>query len=129
MDKEIKQRIESYLDTLEKGANTATEFAIEQAPLVVQEFLAWEFWSNVTIAAFSLAAFIVAALALKFIRKVSLKKPFDDCDFFIVFVGSAISLAAIIISTLAFASSTRHAVKAKVAPRIIILEKVRELTR
>jgi hypothetical protein len=46
MDEATKQALNQFVQDIVKGAQATAHFAVEQTPLVVQEWLNWIFWSN-----------------------------------------------------------------------------------
>lgn len=125
MNPEIADRLTKYLDTLEKGLDKAGDFIAEQAPLVVQELLAWRFWE---------AAMLAVVLALGVLLCIALWKPakhfqiddYDECGP----LFARIILATTITVMTGFAIQNGiAAVKVKVAPRLIVLEEVRHLAK
>jgi hypothetical protein len=63
VNEEVKSRMLEYLQQFESGVKSAAEFSAEQAPLVVQEFLAWEFWGAVLLACGFLLASMCSLIA------------------------------------------------------------------
>ena len=120
-NEEIKAAIVEYLKTFENGLKKAGDFSMEQVPLVIQEFLAWQFWGNVTACCSFCLAILITAVIHKYvgkrIRSGSEAMVLNHllCGFVVV-----ITIPGIIISFVA-------ALKVTVAPRLVILEKISEL--
>lgn len=122
INEEIKQKMVEYLQSFEAGMKKAGEFSAEQAPLVVQEFLAWEFWGAVFIA----AGFLFMAVILTIILIVVYCRRTDEFERFMIGVfGGAPVLALYIASGIA----THDALKVTIAPRVVVLEKISELVK
>jgi hypothetical protein len=128
MNEEIQQRISSYLDAIEKHAQGAGEFATEQAPIVAQEYLSWMFWnSTIIIAACALVITVCACIVYMSVRSiVRTKDPWDDHPeaLFLVF-----PIMFIFFSVVHTVDNIQVSVKVKVAPRVVLLEKVAELSK
>lgn len=123
MDEEIKRRITSYLDELEKATKTTGEFVSEQAPLLVQEYLNWYFINNLFHAVICL---VIAMILVRCVFKYyHLTYRLSDGDraplqFIIIAVTCLISGGL----TIASISSVHLAIKVKIAPRVVLLEEV-----
>jgi hypothetical protein len=128
MNEELQRRISSYLDAIETYAQGAGEFATEQAPLVAQEYLSWMFWSSLlTIAACALVITVCTCIMYSAVRYiVRSKDSWDDHPqaLFLVF-----PIMFIFFSAVHAVDNIHVAVKVKVAPRVVLLEKVVELSR
>lgn len=122
INEEIKQKMVEYLQTFEAGVKKAGEFSAEQAPLVVQEFLAWEFWGNAIPAVVVLVLMLTAMIVTAVIWKKS-----DDIDWR---MGSGLVTGlGVLFLTIPFCITASNACKVAVAPRIVVLEKISELVR
>lgn len=119
---EVKQKMIEYLQTFEQGVKRAGEFSAEQAPMVVQEFLAWEFWGNAIPAVLVLLIMLTAVISTAVIWKKS-----DDIDWR---MGSGVvTVLAVVFLTIPFSITASQACKVAIAPRIVVLEKISELVR
>jgi len=122
MKRSSKKMVE-YLQTFEDGVKKAGEFSAEQAPLVVQEFLAWEFWSHSVGAVVCGAAIIAIALV---IRKIwSVTASFDELRF----GGTLFGGMACVGLAVGVCVNSYCAGKVAVAPRIVVLEKIATLVK
>lgn len=122
INEEIKQKMVEYLQTFEAGVKKAGEFSAEQAPLVVQEFLAWEFWGNAIPAVLVLLIMLTALVSTAVIWKKS-----DDIDWR---MGSGlITGLSVLFLTIPFSITASQACKVAIAPRIVVLEKISELVK
>lgn len=123
INEEIKQKMVEYLQTFENGVKKAGEFSAEQAPLVVQEFLAWEFWSHFAGAVLCLFTLLTIGVVLWKIMKAT--KPFDELRFAGCLIGGMSSVGLAI----GLMVNSYCAGKVAVAPRIVVLEKISELVK
>ena len=118
------QRFDRFLDALESGINTASDFASEQAPMVVQEYLAWQFWYGVSMATGGLAiVLLIFILWLIFARILDWDWE-DGCLGPMTFIFVLISLFPVGLSVEGITKSA----KVTIAPRVMVLEKIAELS-
>lgn len=101
------------------GIVKAVDFAQEQAPLVVQEFLAWKFAQA---AIWTIIATIGLLIIGYIIKKCFSKSWLDDSDG--LSVEGAVIATVIFLSLLfvKFVPNVEQMVKVKVAPRVFIIE-------
>ena len=95
---------------------------MDQAPLYIQELLAWEFWSSSIYAGVFLVATIVVFFVLKKLFKVVGN---DDLVVPVIIV----SVIAAVLLPFGFITSVRDAVKVKVAPRVVLVEKIQSVLK
>ena len=127
MNEEIQQRITKYLDAIEASAQGAGDFVSEQAPMVAQEYLAWVFWSS----ALGAVGLMVAGVT-GLVFSVLFLKQFLKNKEFIEHPEAMLTAIPIIIAGLAVGVGLQNAgtaLKVSVAPRVVLLEKVSELSR
>lgn len=126
MNDELEKKLVEYMAGLESRLKTAEDFAVEQLPDVIQQWLAWELWSSVTLAALFL---LVAACIGIFVKKFwKFAGDFDSVDR--AFARGIVSILGTIVMAgflVAAGSNVYWAVKVSVAPKIVILEKVSQL--
>jgi len=123
INEEVKQKMIEYLQSFEAGIKKAGEFSAEQAPLVVQEFLAWEFWS-------SFVAFLICSLLTAITLGVSAwwwKNDKSDLETKCLVV--LIPVLACVFMQIPVWTNAYNAGKVAVAPRIVVLEKISELVK
>lgn len=127
MNEELQDRIAKYLDALEMSATNAGQFAIEQAPLVAQEYLAWCFYSALVVAVALLAAGSLGLGATFFACRRYVKgKDITDCPEIMLSIIPTLISACMVTASVERAAA---ALKVAVAPRVVLLEKVAELSR
>lgn len=123
----VQERIESYLDAIESSG----EFVVEQAPLVAQEYINWVFWQSTiyacVFAVASVATIVPAAVISwkmwKAEKKDVIEKGLPPLSPFPVAVGVILSFIFLVPLVINLMSAT----KAVVAPRVVLLEQIREL--
>lgn len=109
----------SSIETLQKWIDTGSSFVAEQAPLFIQEYLTWEF-TEATIFA---VIFFLLSIATGKSTHWWFKRDKDwHTAFPIILMFMSVFCA---IATIGY---TRHAIKVKVAPRVVLMEKVKELS-
>lgn len=121
MNEELQTRITQYLDAIESSAETAGDFVVEQTPLLAQEYLAWMFWSNVFIAALTLLVAAVCGLICYLLIRASKKHPGVLAE--AVFLSGFFGLVCVAIAC----TAAYDAIKVTVAPRVVLLEAVKDL--
>lgn len=125
MNEEIQAKLAQYMQYLEDGLKTGADFTAEQAPLVVQEILAWEFIQYVV---YGLAFLVPIMILLAGIYKLS--KYWNHSDEDTAFPSILVSILFSVIAIGLFigvASNTMGALKVTYAPRLVIIEKAADL--
>lgn len=121
MNEELKNQLSTFLskalDIAEKGIDTAGE----QIPALLQEIVYWQISSNSILFVFGI---ILSFVAYKTARSINLEKDFDDpC----IILSKAILLISSGIGCVPLLVCSLDAVKALVAPRLVILEYLKGL--
>lgn len=121
MNEKTETNINEAIDWLQKTAEGVQDFAVEQAPLYCKEVVAWQLWSSLIWAVFGLLVVIIAVYLIgRCIRS------FRDKDE--ICVGFGLGGAVLMVAGLfPLLGGTMDAVKAAVAPRIVIIEHLRGL--
>jgi hypothetical protein len=125
MNEDLKTKLLEYLDKLDSGVKTATDFSVEQAPLVIKEYLDWIFWFNTTWGLVWLTICMVIILAAATVVKLALKDEEYGAAALITLM-TAVVLIIPIYWTIAY---TLEAIQVVIAPRIVLLEKISELIK
>lgn len=106
------------------GVAQAVDFALQQTPLVVQEFLSWKMGDAIFNCIFySIAVIILLSIFIWAMKKVKVLRFHDDItivySFILVFcIGLAVA------STITIKSNVETIIKIKLAPRVYIIEYV-----
>jgi hypothetical protein len=106
----------------------AVDFTMEQAPLVVKEYVTWIFWSAV-INAIMWVICITALICLSVFIWKRAKGIDDDCARGFTYALSLALLIPAFFMVGDVGSNTKEAVKAAVAPRVLLIEKATEMVR
>lgn len=131
MTPELQQRLGAVLDYIGDVAKGATDFTAEQAPLVAREVVMWGVWSN-TILAVGLFLAVVPLLLLAKKSGKACKTLIDENSEMCVPVGVATAIligGAVACTCVAAFSATPKAIKASVAPRLYLVEWVKEAAK
>lgn len=135
MEEELKGRLLKYLDSVESKVSDATDFVLDQAPALAQEIIRWEIASNslyfcIAIAG-ALAVFKGQWMLLRFVRAGTDAGKIRECDLeFILpvslFFPPVIMLGLLIPSLCCYPN---RILKAAIAPRLVIAEKIGDLVK
>lgn len=127
MSTDLNQLLVTGLEWLKQ----AGEFTAEQAPLVVQEYLAWELTSNIYLIVFWAVmltlSLVLANAGLRTWRAGISDQCFDKQALAVATI--VLALVASLISFVGAAVSGYRAVKVSVAPRVVLIEKFSELVK
>lgn len=128
-EKSLKDNLPALFEWVKETANTTGQFIQEQTPLLIQEYLNWVFWNNV-ITVFVILLFLIPSLiiSVKTLRKTNFLGCFDH-NWVITITFGMISFVSTMVFTIEGLSSIKEAIKVKVAPRVVIMEKLKELTK
>ncbi|TXH58996.1 MAG: hypothetical protein E6Q97_00875 [Desulfurellales bacterium] len=122
MNEELQKAIVEIAKGLQKAGEGAGQFAMDQAPLLAQEIIAWEIVSGI-IGAALFGGLTVWALR-RMARHVWGDKELDFCDKIIPTLVSFFFITSVAIVSYCNLS---QAAKAFVAPRVVLIEKAAEL--
>lgn len=115
MNTNLINQVNPLIADLHEWAKQGMEFTKEQAPLVVQEFLNWSFWSDAILAVVSFVLMVVLIYLLKrFWNSIE-----DELG------AGLFQIFGIIISVVfccLFISCIHDLVKIKLAPRVYLIE-------
>lgn len=130
MNDQLQKALADIITTLQKGAEQVGTVAQEQVPLLVQEYLAWGFWSAAINAA--VCGGILLALLATFL--VALRKSRGRWDGqgptvpIVTFIVSGVLLFALGVPLLIEGiGAGKELVQISIAPRVYLLEQVAAL--
>jgi hypothetical protein len=106
------------------GVAQAVDFALQQAPLVVQEFLSWKMAEAIfNCIFFSIVVIILLSLIVWAKKKI---KKLHSCDEYIVLYSIIIIFCTMLTigSTIPIKNNIETIIKIKLAPRVYIIEYV-----
>lgn len=124
---DLNERLAKYLDNLEVVAGKAAGFAEAEIPLVIQEWLQWQFYSGLAIAIASGLATLVLCVII-FACTARMRKPNlsnqEDITLFLVSLFSGVFL---FVSVAGFVAGSGRAAKTYFAPRYVVIEEIHRL--
>lgn len=131
LNPELQAKLVTYLEGLEKGAAKVGEFAEREIPETVREWLLWMAIENFAYAAIMIVVAGLCFIAMRKIIKIhgglSGIGPQNDTPLPAIFVVALPVIAVVLM--VAAVPHLMMGVKVLVAPRVVIVEKVAELTR
>lgn len=127
MNEHTEQNINEAIDWLQQTGGQIQDFATTQAPLYCQEVVAWTFWMGIICCGFAVVLLAIAAT-------IGLKLPrwFKEDDYdgsFRTVAGVIVCILAPFIAAIILTEHLGNTIKAKVAPRIVIVEHLRGLNK
>ncbi len=131
MNEDLEQKLTESVGTVMQYVEQGSAFIAEQAPLVVQEILAWGFWSNLIVAVLCFAIVPLFFLpAYRNYRRIGEKHPgymtlkFDESDvWFAAATGGMVAALPAVFGIVA----CLKAIKAVIAPRLYVLDQLKGL--
>ena len=129
MDNNLQEKV---IQWIESTASKIGDFATEQIPLFITEYLTWKFWEAAFSASLYLIVLAVAGVYLAYWKKIWAwtMKEFD--------VSDGISLAPALLSAAALSlliifkfpyDEIKDMIQINIAPKIYLLEKASELIK
>ena len=123
MTEQTEQALTESVTEIIGWVEQAKDFAVEQAPGVVQELLAWQLWSN----AVGCVTFLVLAAAFMFLLNTGIQRlrvnEYSDSGIDMTIIGG-IGLAVTALGVPIFGLA---AVKVLIAPKLVVLEALKGL--
>lgn len=120
MTPELQNQLSAILETLQKGVEAGTDFAIQEMPFVVEELLRWKFVMHTIGTGIGVLLFIVFILSLVFAVKT------EDPEDAAPTVGFALRFALFPSLFILLVSGTTL-LKIWLAPRIYLIEYISNL--
>lgn len=105
------------------GVAQAVDFALQQAPLVVQEFLSWKMSEAIINLIFFGVATVILLFCLGFLLKKA-KKNIENDAIVPIFFGTVFTVIALIFLLRNIKNDIQTIAKIKLAPRVYIIEYV-----
>jgi hypothetical protein len=113
----MEEQLTDVLNWLKVRADGAEKFVLEQAPLYVQEVVAWVFWGNFLASMLCFATILVSGYsAFRFLLWLGKD---DNHEYAPLIMFWAVPL---VVSVIGFFQTAPQALKAHVAPRVVIVE-------
>lgn len=130
-----QDRLNEALDFILQTAQDGKSFVLDQAPEVAKEIVAWEFWGSVARAAFCMAIFVIAMCvlfkAIGLVRREFGKNVFEQCEGLIMggILATVVSAVVCFVSGAGVGVNGGLAIRAHVAPRLVVLDYVKGVVR
>lgn len=132
MDKESKDMLMKYLELGAEKLESGAQFLESEIPLVVSEYLSWIFYYNVIMLCIGILFLIIGSVC-----GIIAKRNYDyldspdsgDHNFILAIFSSIVTVFLFIFGCGNIFDSTKTLVKVSVAPRVVILEKISEISK
>lgn len=133
MNEHTEKNINEALDWLQQTGGQIQDFATTQAPLYCQEVVAWTFWQGMS---YVILGILLLAMSASFAKKITpaykefektRKTVFDEP--WAAVRWSALTVVLFILGFGFVAENIGDTIKAKVAPRLVIVEHLKSLNR
>ena len=126
MNQETEQNINATLKWVAETADESKGFVLEQAPLYAQEVVAWAFIQG-AIMACTMWVFTLATLVIAYkIYKAGKKADYDQS---MIMFGSGLVGVVAAVLFMGGACGVKKMLKAKYAPRVLIVEHIRGVVK
>lgn len=127
---DMKAVLKEFFVSMLDGIKQAGSFVKEQLPLVLQEYIAWGFWSNLaTCVVWLILLFLAIWINIKMHKAEWFKLDRDGDPSMTILVPILLSVAALLTLFLVFIPSLLEMIKTLVAPRVYLIEKIAELIK
>jgi len=120
MNKELQERLMSYLETLEG--------AVDQAPMYVQEIVRWQIAEGIIWCVLSLGITLVL-LVFNFTKLRSMRRDEEEETASTGWTLGVIVVVLMFCSIAVVGASASYSLKAYVAPRVVIVEQLQKVIR
>lgn len=124
---------DKLIEWVETAAQKVGDFASNEIPPFVHEYLTWKFWeAGVSVAA--CAAFIIGFICIWAIWWVKHKAKIMKCAYegeviCFTFGGILLSIISIFIFFHEFAPSAKDMIQIKVAPKVYLIERINDIVK
>lgn len=126
MDQQAQEQLTRALSMMNDAAASGGNFVLEQAPMVARELVAYTLWSSAATALLSGAALVVL-----YRRGIpAWKKSAEKDRYYDDGTGALFFLAVgFVVSGILFLGNSRATIKAVTAPRLVILDYVKDMVK
>lgn len=130
MNENLEQKLIEYMDKTAGAVEKVAELSMEQAPLIVKEYIMWGIVSGVYSFFAYIFLIVLACVGLKILWKVTEYEPkgrFNDGFGYQIsrVIGGGVIALFISINAHAAFSNLEKAIKAYAAPRVYVIDKLR----
>lgn len=124
MNDTLQQEIATLIKSAHSAGQNAVDFIGQQAPDVMNQFLQWEYYSNLSSGIICLIIFLSGAFGIyKLYKAINKTKGGEDGAFGVMFFLCAMCFAAFLFSVNQF----YDAAKVKIAPKIVLIDYIKTL--
>lgn len=125
MNSETETNINQAISWLHQTGGAIQDFATEQAPLYCREVIAWQFFSGILYACIGAVVFVAGLIALRAGVRMFKADPFCPESTPPCIIGFCVTIAGFIM----IAVNANGALKAAIAPRLVIVKHLRGLDK
>lgn len=124
MNEATEKNINEAINWIQATSESVQDFATEQAPLYCREVVAWELWSGIALVSASVITLIIGLALLKKFWKATDND--EEC-----ILGSSIAFGIFILlpCIIVITHGARNSIKATVAPRVVIIEHLKDICK
>ena len=127
MTPETEQNINTAIKWIQETGGSIQDFASEQAPLYCREVIAWEFWSGLIFGGIGAILFAIGiAAAMRFVRFI---KEDDGEINGRTLSALVIAIICLFLGPVMVGDFIPRAIKAHVAPRMVIIEHISQFRK
>jgi hypothetical protein len=123
MNPETEKNINEAIDWLQQTGGQIQDFAAEQAPLYCREVVAWEFWIGIAGSLLGAALLLLGGWLVRKGIQLARNPQSSGEEAFPMMLG----VVALSVSIGVFCTMLPRTIKAAVAPRLVIVEHLRQL--
>lgn len=126
MNEQLQQELVAWLVSLRETGQSASNFAIEQAPLTVREYITWQ---RTEATVWVIGALIVIVVACAIFRR-ALRRPMDAEGYTgVALLIMAPSGACVLAGITVFCANLSWLLQAWMAPRVLVLQWIASLLK
>lgn len=122
MNEELQKAIVDIAKGLQRAGEGAGQFAMDQAPLLAQEFIRWQVVGGLML---GVVCGVLAAWALRCLYRFIWRN--EDLDISDKVMPTIFIMPAVLVLAMMCSRGIADATKALVAPRVVLIEKAAEL--
>lgn len=128
LDQQLTNNYADLIQWVKDGANQAGSFLNEQTPLFIQEYLNWIFWSGFITGTLMLVIFITLLVStICYMKKY--ERSSNDADGWCALIAGSVAVFVLIGFLTVGMTGYSNALKAKIAPRVLVVEKIGSLIK
>ena len=126
---ELKDKLIGYLDTLEQVVEDGVDFTSEQASMVAQEIVLWTLWCSASYLLMCIITVFALIMVCKFCWKYTRSWEVEEDRFAARATPIIITGVVTIPISLCVIINVGNLVQAIVAPRLVVIDYIRDIIR